>query len=79
MAESKTLYRSVNNRQVWGVCGGLAEYFNIDVSIVRVLFVLFTILGGPGLLLYIILAVVLPEGPGEKAKRVIIDEDTVSV
>lgn len=78
MAESKKLYRSVNNRQLWGVCAGLADYFDLDVSIVRVLFVLFTVLGGPGLLVYIVLAFVVPEEPVEKAKR-ILDDDVVSI
>ncbi|RLC46150.1 MAG: PspC domain-containing protein [Candidatus Cloacimonadota bacterium] len=56
----KKLYRSVNERMIWGVCGGIAEYFNIDVSLVRIGFVLFATSGGFGVLLYIIMAIVMP-------------------
>lgn len=56
----KKLYRSVNERMIWGVCGGIAEYFNIDVSLVRIGFVLFATSGGFGILLYIIMAIVMP-------------------
>jgi phage shock protein PspC (stress-responsive transcriptional regulator) len=59
----KRLYRSRSERMIGGVCGGLAEYFNIDPTIVRVLFVALSLLGGPGLILYIILAIVVPEAP----------------
>ena len=77
MEESKKLYRSRSDRQLAGVCGGLAEYFNIDVTIIRLIFVVFTILGGPGLLAYIVMAIVVPEEPTvyEKAKRDDIIED----
>lgn len=57
----KKLMRSTTDRVVAGVCAGLAQYFNLDVTIVRVLFVLLTFMGGPGLLAYIILWVVMPE------------------
>ena len=43
-----------------GVCGGVAEYFNVDPTLVRLLFVLFALAGGPGLLVYIVLALVMP-------------------
>lgn len=59
--ESKKLYRSATNRSIAGVCGGLAEYFNVDTTLVRLAFVLFALAGGPGVLLYIILWVVMPE------------------
>ncbi len=61
--ESKRLYRSRTDRQLAGVCGGLAQYFGIDPTIVRVLFVLLALAGGPGLILYIILALIVPEEP----------------
>lgn len=59
---TKTLFRSRHNRMITGVCGGLAEYFNIDVSIVRLLFVLFgfTSISIP---VYIIASIVIPEQP----------------
>jgi phage shock protein C len=63
MSQIKRLYRSRTDRQVAGVCGGIADYFNIDPTIVRILWVIFAIAGGPGLIVYIILAIVIPEEP----------------
>lgn len=61
---AKKFYRSTRDRKIWGVCGGLGEYFNIDSTLIRIAFVLLTLAGGWGLLLYIILALVAPsEGP----------------
>ena len=60
----KRLYRSTSERMISGVCGGIAEYFNIDPTLVRLLFVIFGFAGGPGILAYIILAIVVPEEPG---------------
>lgn len=54
------LYRSETNRVIAGVCGGLGEYFNIDPTIIRILFVLITLFGGSGILIYIILWLVIP-------------------
>lgn len=71
----KRLFRSRSERMVAGVCGGLAEYFNIDPTIVRVLFVAMSLLGGPGLILYIILAIVVPEGPYEMDSKLKNDWD----
>lgn len=59
--DMKRLYKSSRNRMVCGVCGGIAEYLNIDPSIVRVLWVLFACTGGAGLIAYIIIAIILPE------------------
>jgi len=56
----KRLYRSRSNRMIWGVCGGLAKYFDIDPTIVRLIAVLSIFLGGFGILAYIILAIVVP-------------------
>ncbi len=57
------LYRSIRDRMVAGVCGGIAEYFKIDSTIVRIIF-LFLLLGrGGGLLAYIIAWIVIPESP----------------
>lgn len=61
METTKRLYRSRTNKQIAGVAGGLAEYFNVDPTLVRILFVLFALAGGPGLLLYIVLWLVMPE------------------
>lgn len=56
----KKLYRSETDSMIGGVCGGIAEYFNIDPSIVRIVAVLILLYGGTGLLVYIILWAVLP-------------------
>lgn len=58
----KKLYRSKNNRFICGVCGGIGEYFNIDPTIIRLLFVFFGLTGG-GLLTYIIAAIIIPDSP----------------
>jgi phage shock protein PspC (stress-responsive transcriptional regulator) len=58
--DTKRLYRSEHNRSLAGVCGGLAEYFNVDATLVRLLFVIFALSGGPGLLVYIVLWLVIP-------------------
>jgi phage shock protein C len=62
--EEKKFTRSTTDKMIAGVCGGLAAYFGIDTVIVRVLFVLFGLAGGPGVLLYIILWIVMPEDTG---------------
>ncbi len=59
--KSKKLYRSRKNKILGGVCGGLGEYFNIDPSLVRLLWVFVFLMGGSGLLIYIIFWIVLPE------------------
>ena len=58
----RQLTRSETDRRIAGVCGGIAEYFDIDPTIVRVIFVLAALLGGPGVLAYIVLWIVLPKG-----------------
>lgn len=57
----RRMYRDPENRMLGGVCAGLAAYWHLDPTLVRVAFVLLTALGGTGLILYIILLVVLPE------------------
>jgi phage shock protein C len=63
MTEQKRLYRSKTDKQWAGVCGGLGEYLNIDSTLVRLVFVALTLMGGPGLVLYIIMWLVVPENP----------------
>lgn len=59
---AKTLYRSKTDRKIAGICGGLGKYFNIDPTIVRVIFILMLLPGGlPGVLPYLVLWVVIPE------------------
>jgi phage shock protein PspC (stress-responsive transcriptional regulator) len=61
MEEPRRIYRSRKNRIIAGVCGGIAEYFNIDPVIVRIIFALLAIWGGVGILAYIIGLIVIPE------------------
>jgi phage shock protein C len=56
----KKLMRSEKNGQLAGVAAGVADYFDFDVTIVRLLFILFTIAGGPGIFAYLIAALVIP-------------------
>jgi phage shock protein C len=67
MAEIRKLYRSRSNRQVAGVCGGLAQYFNLDATLIRILFVVLAVLGGSGLLLYVLLWIIVPNEPSAAA------------
>ena len=60
--KEKRLMRSTNERMFAGVAGGLAEYFSIDPTLVRLIFVILALAGGPGLLAYLILWLVMPEG-----------------
>ena len=59
----KKLYKSSTDKKLAGVCGGIAEYFNIDSTLVRLGWVVFCALGGSGLLAYIIAALVMPDRP----------------
>jgi phage shock protein C len=63
MATTRKLYRSKTNRQLGGVCGGLAEYFNLDATLIRVLFVVLAVLGGSGIVLYLALWIIVPKEP----------------
>ncbi|MGA2911458.1 MAG: PspC domain-containing protein [Candidatus Levyibacteriota bacterium] len=56
----RKLYRSETNRVIAGVAGGLGEYFEVDPTIIRLLFVLLTVFGGGGILVYIILWILIP-------------------
>lgn len=61
---TKRLYRSQTDRKIAGVCGGLAEFFNIDPVIIRVIAVILLLPGGlPGLLPYVVLWVLVPKKP----------------
>ncbi len=56
----KKLYKSSKNKMIDGVCAGVAEYFNIDPTLVRIGLVLFSAMGGAGILAYVIMAIVMP-------------------
>ena len=63
MDAPKRLCRSRQNRQLAGVCGGIAEYLGWDPTLVRVAWIILTLLGGSGILIYLILWLVMPESP----------------
>lgn len=58
---NKKLYKSDTDKKISGVCGGIAEYFEIDSTIIRLAWVAFTVLGGSGIIAYIIAALVMPK------------------
>ena len=60
----KRLYKDHSDKKLCGVCSGIAKYFGIDPTLVRLALVLFCILGGSGVLAYIICAIVMPDEPG---------------
>ncbi len=60
----KKLYRSTKDKKIAGVCGGIAEYFEVDSTIIRLAVVLLTIFAGMSIWLYIIAALIMPEDPG---------------
>lgn len=61
--EPKKLYRNQNDTVIAGVCSGLAEYFDIDPVLSRIVFVLLALFGGGGVLVYVILWIILPKKP----------------
>ena len=56
----KRLVKSNQNRFICGVCGGIAQYFNIDSTIIRLIWVAFCVAGGSGVLAYVIAAIIMP-------------------
>lgn len=56
----KRLYRSESSRMLCGVCAGIAEYFNLDPTLIRLAWALFCVLGGSGVLAYILAAIIIP-------------------
>ncbi len=58
---NKKLYKSSVNRMLCGGCGGIAEYFNIDPTLVRLVWVIITLMGGAGILAYIIEAIIITD------------------
>lgn len=59
---AKKLTKSRVDRKIAGVCGGIAEFFEMDVTIIRILWVIFALMGGGGFIAYIICALIMPEG-----------------
>jgi phage shock protein PspC (stress-responsive transcriptional regulator)/uncharacterized integral membrane protein len=76
----KRLTRSRSNRMLWGVCGGLAAYFNVDTTLVRLITVLTLFLGGFGIIAYIILAIVMPlESSSTSEPKQVIRENVAEI
>jgi phage shock protein PspC (stress-responsive transcriptional regulator) len=80
----KRLYRSADQRMLLGVCGGLAEYFETDATLVRVIFLLLALVGGGGVVLYAALAIIMPsedklDAHPREAARATVDEAVESV
>lgn len=67
----KRLYRSRTNRKVAGVCGGLGDYFNVDPTIMRLIYIMVILFSvGLGILAYIVMWVVMPEEPAHQNRTV---------
>ena len=77
----KKLQRDTTNKAIGGVCSGLANYFNIDAALLRVLFVLMFLCASAGFWLYIILWIVMPAGQGiqNEASHFVSSDDTTEV
>jgi phage shock protein C len=76
--EAKKLYRSTDNRWLAGVCGGLAKYFDIDPTLVRVIFVVLAFFGLGGAIIYILLWVLIPQEPTDEEQAImdkVIDQE----
>lgn len=65
MKQEKKLYKSISNRMLCGVCAGIAEYFELDPTIVRLVWVLFTLCGGSGIIAYIFAALIMHDAPAD--------------
>ena len=59
---NRKLYKSNQNKMIAGVCGGLGEFFDVDPTLIRLLWVIFALAVGSGLLVYIASAIIIPEG-----------------
>lgn len=57
----KRLYKSSTDKKVCGACGGIANYFDVDPTVIRLIWVIFTLAGGSGLIAYIIAAIIMPD------------------
>jgi phage shock protein C len=63
MDATRKLYRSRTDRKLAGVCGGLAQYFGVDATAIRVIFVVLAVLGGSGLIIYLAMWILVPTEP----------------
>lgn len=60
---SKKLYKSNTNKMIDGVCGGIAEYFDLDPTVIRVIWAIFCVIGFSGVIAYLICALIIPRRP----------------
>lgn len=73
---SKKLYRDTENQKIFGVCSGLADYLQADVTLIRLIWVILVLCAGTGLLAYIIMAIVIePKSVVIKKEKVVNDND----
>lgn len=75
MKPTKTIFRDVQHAKISGVCSGLAEYISADVSIIRILWVIFTFYGGAGILLYIVAALIIPPKKDDGTEYILEDDE----
>lgn len=73
----KKLYRSRKDYMIAGVCGGIAEYFDIDSTLVRLLTVLVVLIGGAGVIVYIIAWIVVPKNPDQVSDEVFEERENI--
>jgi phage shock protein C len=66
--QQRRLYRSQTNKVIAGVCGGLGEYFNVDTTVVRLVWIILTLLGGAGIIAYILAYLIVPLKPIESGE-----------
>ena len=66
---NKRLYKSSSDRMIAGVCGGIAAYFNVDPTLVRLAWVVLGTLGGCGIIAYILAAIIIPMDPAGYTDR----------
>jgi len=83
MATKKHLYRDTDNGKIFGVCAGFADYFDADVSVIRLIAVLLVLFAGGGLLAYLIMAIVMEpkdvvlKRAAEEARKNVVDDDPI--
>ena len=70
----KKLYKDLNNKMVFGICSGLAKYFDLDVTLVRLAVVLLSLFVGGGLLAYIIAYFVIPDEPAAPDEAPVVED-----
>ncbi len=69
MKTTGRIHKSVKDKKIAGVCGGIAEYLNADPTIIRLVFALLVLGWGTGVLAYIVCALILPEGDSEEKEE----------